>query len=67
MILIENKTKENYKEIGTIIDNINNHNKGKTNYYGKCYYCVIQTDYKHYKVTIKTLKKYTKYVIEEEK
>ena len=57
----------NNYHIGEMIDYINETHKNDTNYYGKLSYYEIQLNEKCYKITIQTLKKYTKYIIEEEK
>ncbi len=66
-ILIINNTNLLYYHIGEMIDYINETHKNDTNYYGKLSYYEIQLNEKCYKITIQTLKKYTKYIIEEEK
>ncbi len=64
MIAIINKTNLSYQEVGKIIDCLNR--EVNTNYYGKICYTTVEIAEGEYKVTIQILKKYTKYIIEEE-
>lgn len=66
-IQIINYTNLTYQEIGNMIDYINSYTEGNTNYYGKISWCVMEIKHTKYRVTIQTLKKYTKFIIEEEK
>ena len=64
MVAIINKTNLSYQEVGKIIDCLNK--EIDTNYYGKICYKIVKLVDREYKVTIQILKKYTKYIIEEE-
>ena len=67
-MLIINKTNLNNEEIGRIIDYIISKGKEDTYYYGKyeSFTVVSAKNEKFYKVDIKYLKRYTKFIITEE-
>ena len=68
-MLIQNKTNLSCEEVGKIIDKIISDGKEDTYYYGKkeAFTCCSVKEEKFYKIKIEYLKRYTKFIIEEEK
>lgn len=67
-ILIDNRTKLNNEEIGIILDDLQEREKGTTQYFGKWKgYEVAVKDYKILKVETIVMKKYFKVLILEKK
>lgn len=63
-ILIDNRTKLNNEEIGIIIDDLQEREKGSTQYYGKWKgYIIEKEDYTNIRVETLVMKRYLKVLI----
>ena len=65
-ILIDNRTNLSYEEIGSILDGIQEKEKGTTQYYGKWKGYEIETKTKRIKIETMIMQRYFKVLIMEE-